>query len=361
MREATFEFMRKVPVNLLRYLPQFLSKDDTLKNVEDTLSWKHERYRLKLIDTARQFFLETATWGLPDWEKFLGITPKEGATFDARKAACRVKLRGLATMTPKNTVRLMEEFMTSGHAEVEELGDGEIRLILDNGVFYWDELFKALWEFLPAHLTWSLKYHHHYENEIFIGIDEVHADKALIEYADIAESRNDLYVAEKIIAGDKITVDYDANFKAPDNNLYAGLYLGFGGYVEIDAEIDDDKFDGEMERWLWLRWKEWNRNPLVKIYGHHFDIDEGEIDPDNPDEPEVFPDGNFLRLYYKFPSTRRLRYTTLPEPKKNLTGTDINRVGNFAAANKLILNWRGDATTGISRALYITKTVEKIF
>ena len=86
MGKATFEFMRKVPVNLLRYLPKFLSKDETFKNVEDTLSWKHERYRLKLIDTARQFFLETATWGLSDWEKFLGITPKEGATFDARKA-----------------------------------------------------------------------------------------------------------------------------------------------------------------------------------------------------------------------------------------------------------------------------------
>lgn len=358
MSKATFEFMRKVPVDLLRYLPKFLSKDDTFKNVEDTLSWKHERYRLKLIDTARQFFLETATWGLSDWEKFLGITPKEGSTFDARKAVCRVKLRGLETMTPANTIRLMEEFMTSGHADIEELGDGEIRLILDNGVFYWDELFKALWEFLPAHLIWSLKYNQHYELELYNGIVGVEADRTQLNEADLTSPKTELNIGNHISDASNVTVDYDFNDPTQTEDIYIGNYLSFGGYTVIDAAEDNDDFDGDFYKILWERWREWKRNPLVKIYSHHFDVDEGEIDPE---DPEIFPDGNFLRLYYKFPCTRRIRYTTLPDPKKNLTGNDINAVGNYAAANKLILNWRGDATTGITRALLIEKTIEKIF
>ena len=66
-------FMRKNPVNLLRYLPPFLSKSTEFKDVEDVLSLEHENYRLKLIEIAQQFFLETSTWGLADWETKLLI------------------------------------------------------------------------------------------------------------------------------------------------------------------------------------------------------------------------------------------------------------------------------------------------
>ena len=116
---ADFEFMRKNGVDLMRYLPRFLSNSGTFKNTQDTLSREHESYRLKLADIAKQFWLETATWSLPDWEKFLGIVPREGQSFELRKSVCRVKLRGLETMTVANTIRLMEEFMTSGFADVE--------------------------------------------------------------------------------------------------------------------------------------------------------------------------------------------------------------------------------------------------
>ena len=357
--EDTFYFMRKQPVDLMRYLPKFLSKSPTFKNTQDTLSWEHERYRLKLVDTARQFFLETATWGLSDWEKFLGITPREGATFDARKAVCRVKLRGLETMTPANTVRLIEEFMTRGHAEVEELGDNRIKLILDNGVYYWNELFKALWEFLPAHLEWSLEFDTELEHDIFIGNVHNYAGEKTIGNAQLENVKNEISVGNIVQTAGNKTIGLNRDTATPVNNIRVGCIMSKGGYIEIKADDDDtDDFDTDFEKLLWERWREWKRNPLVKIYSHHFDIDEGEIDPD---EPEIFPDGNFLRLYYKFPDTKRVRYTTLPNPKKNLTGSEINAVGNYAAANELILNWRGDATTGIKRALLIERTIEKIF
>ena len=359
--EDTFYFMRKQPVDVLRYLPKFLAESPTFKNTQDALSREHERYRLKLVDTARQFFLETATWSLPDWEKFLGITPREGASFEARKAVCRVKLRGLETMTPANTVRLMEEFFTSGHADVEELGDNKIKLILDNGVFYWNELFKALWEFLPAHLIWSLEFNRHFEHDWYTGGVNNYAGDKLIDDAALDDTTTVLDVeGVNFNCGDKIIgLNFDTSAQISD--VKTGCYFSLGGYLEITADDDDtDDYDGDWLKIIWDNWLKWKHNPLIKIYNHHFDVDEGEIDPDNP-TPEIFPDGNFLRLYFKFPNTKRIRYTTLYNPRKEIAGNEINAAGNYAAANKVLLNWRGDATTGITRALLIERTIEKIF
>lgn len=359
--EDTFYFMRKNSVDVMRYLPKFLAKSPTFKNTQDTLSWKHEHYRLKLVDTARQFFLETATWGLSDWEKFLGVTPREGASFEARKAVCRVKLRGLETMTPANTIRLIEEFMTRGHAEVEELGDNKIKLILDNGVFYWDELFKALWEFLPAHLEWTLEFDTELEHDVYLGVVNNNAGERTIDAARLEDVKNEIYIGGVKLNGGNKTIGLNFDVATPVNNISAGCFMGFGGYIEIKADEDDtDDYDGDWYKIIWENWLKWKHNPLIKIYNHHFDVDQGEIDPDDP-EPEIFPDGDFLRLYFKFPNTKRIRYTTLYNPRKEVAGQEINAVGNYAAANKLMLNWRGDATTGITRALLIERTIEKIF
>lgn len=195
--------------------------------------------------------------------------------------------------------------------------------------------------------------------EINIGNISAECDFDEIDLATVADSKVELNVANIVQDVSVETVDYDFNISVPPNDLVVGNFISCGGYTEIDADNDDtDDFDGDFYKLLWERWLAWKRNPLVKIYSHHFDIDEGEIDPD---EPEIFPDGNFLRLYYKFPNTKRVRYTTLPNPRKNVTGSEINAVGNYAAANELILNWRGDATTGIKRALLIERTIEKIF
>lgn len=360
--EDTFYFMRKNSVDVMRYLPKFLAKSPTFKNTQNSLSLEHERYRLHLVDVARQLFLETATWSLPDWEKFLGITPREDSTFEARKAYCRVKLRGIETMTPANTVRMMQEFMTSGTADVEELGDNKIKLILDNGTYSWNEMFKALWTFLPAHLIWSLEFNRHFEHDWTIGGVNNYAGDMLIDDAALADTSITLLCdVANFHCGNK-TVGLNFDVATPINDVRTGVYFGLGGYIEIKADEDDtDDYDGDWYKIIWDNWQKWKHNPLIKIYNHHFDVDQGEIDPDDPETPEIFPDGDFLRLYFKFPNTKRIRYTTLYNPRKEVAGREINVVGNYTAANKLLLNWRGDATTGITRALLIERTIEKIF
>ena len=41
-------FLRNTPVDVLRYLPDFLAEDKSFKHVQDGLSKEHEQLRLRL-------------------------------------------------------------------------------------------------------------------------------------------------------------------------------------------------------------------------------------------------------------------------------------------------------------------------
>lgn len=365
MKQPDFLFMRKYPVDLKRYLPAFLFRDPTFKALEDTLSREHEQYRLKLAWMASQFFLETCDeTGLKDWEDFLGISSESGQSFELRKAVARQKLRGAETMTIANTIKLMENFMTSGFADVEELGDFELRLVLDNGVFAFKEMFQALLEYLPAHLDFSLKFNDHRDQDIFIGQVENVAGRETIDNSTLQRDHSQLFLPTALqdITNDEVNVDLSA-LKYNKNNLYVTHSILETEHEEIFAyEPPEDDFDEDWYYLLWLRWLEWKKNPLVKEYCHHFGDDDGggDIDPEDPDEPEIFPLGNFLRLYFKFPYAKRYRYLTVYDPREDVTAKEINSLGYYAAANKALVDKKGTPTSGIARALLITKTSEKI-
>ena len=76
LRNYLFHFLRsteyKTDVNF--YLPKFLANDPAFSETQRVLSAEHEKYRLKVIDFAKQFHPQTATWGLKIWEEELGLT-----------------------------------------------------------------------------------------------------------------------------------------------------------------------------------------------------------------------------------------------------------------------------------------------
>lgn len=143
-----------------------------------------------------------------------------------------------------------------------------------------------------------------------------------------------------------------------ETSIRYAIITRIGGKEQYKAaQPIEPEYDWEFEKLLWERWRNWKHNPLVKQYSHHFE-DDGEIEPDDPEE--LFPAGNFLRIYFKFPYTQKLRYLTLTEPREGIEGAAINALGLFSAANGILLNGRRQPTTGITRALYVTKTTQKI-
>ena len=200
------------------------------------------------------------------------------------------------------------------------------------------------------------------DTELHVGFPAAVVDSSTVEIATPDVATDIIFVGNILQDVSKNLIDSTLNdLNNLDNQLATNFLLDFSGYEEIDTEIaGDDDFDGKFEKLLWERWLKWKDDPLVKHYTHHFDDDEGEIDPDAPEPPETFPVGrDFLRLYWDFPDNV-VRYTTLYNPRENLIGSDINFVGDYAASKKVLLNSKGKPTLGIRRALLITRSIHNL-
>ena len=161
LRNYLFRFLRspdyKTDVNF--YLPKFLTNDPAFSETQRVLSWEHERYRLKVIDFAKQFHPQTATWGLNVWEEELGLPTDLSLDLELRRAKVMAKLLGASPMTVANTNTLINLFTDDGKAYVDELPeDGTLKIIIPSKNAYIDEMRESLDEMLPAHLVYDFRH-----------------------------------------------------------------------------------------------------------------------------------------------------------------------------------------------------------
>ena len=174
LRNYLFHFLRsqdyKTDVNF--YLPKFLASDPAFAEIQRTLSWEHEQYRLKVIDFAKQFHPQTATWGLKVWEEELGLQTDLNVDLELRRAKVMAKLLGASPMTVANTNKLVNLFTDDGKAYVEELPeDGTVKIVIPSKTAYLDEMRDSLDEMLPAHLAYDFQH--------VIHIDEMTSSKLI--------------------------------------------------------------------------------------------------------------------------------------------------------------------------------------
>lgn len=155
---ADFNFLRVLPVDLKRYLPQFLEQDPTFAETMESLSKEHEKQRLALMDITKQFFVTTATWGLDDWEDFLGITTDTNKTADARRQAIIQKINGNNVVTLEFLTRLVNMYVADGQAFIIDHPETYNIDILYHGgqVLDYKALETAVHTYIPAHLGFKL-------------------------------------------------------------------------------------------------------------------------------------------------------------------------------------------------------------
>lgn len=378
LRSDSFMFLRKVPVDLSRYLPYFLYNDEVFSKIQAALNREHESYRLKLQHLSQQLYHQTAdSEGLKDWELFLKIPNLKGYDTELRRSVIATKLLRNTTMTVANTKKLMREFAPYGEVDIEELGENKLKLIINNGNFVWDELLAALWEWLPAHLIFSFSIEEDFGEET-VHYAQATAD-ATWDYLDLDMlSPPPEIVTVGIfpvdISTDTINIDSADEHSDHADFVTCAILTQAAEYTKIDcdrAEILDEDTIEDFERYIRWRWEQFKKNAVVKWYKHgSHGIDEGEID--NPDDPEYFPiDTDFLRIYWAFdcPNDQdgkggknyHLRYQTILKPRPDFTPQDINYLSAVGAAGKMLLHSKLDVpTSGIVKALYIKKTETKI-
>lgn len=152
-------YLRNQPPNLARYLPQFLQEDEHFKATLAACSTEHEKYRLLIDEITNQFYVETATWGLSDWERILDLKPDAGDNYEQRRNRILLKLQGRQTSTVAFITNLIKRYCTE-KSKVTVIEDNEhymFRTEIANGtVSYADNLLDALNTYKPAHLGFDI-------------------------------------------------------------------------------------------------------------------------------------------------------------------------------------------------------------
>ncbi len=153
-------FLRKYPVNVLRYLPDFLAEDKTFKKVQDGLSLEHEGLRLKLDELSNQLFVETATeQGIESWERVIGLTPRVDDDLEARRRAVLLWLQSNQVSTVEFMRMLASRYYPdNANVSIEEHNEEYYFKILAQSLAYdWYGLLEAIEIYKPAHLDYGIR------------------------------------------------------------------------------------------------------------------------------------------------------------------------------------------------------------
>lgn len=170
-------YLRNQPPNLARYLPQFLQEDEHFKATLAACSTEHEKYRLLLDEITNQFYVETATWGLSDWERIVDIAPKPSDTYDERRRRVLLKLQSHQTSTLAFMEQLISRYLDAGRGYIEEHPERyAFRVMLEGCLIDKPGLIEALETYKPAHLGYDFRF-------LLIG-DTLREDFAATQYGD---------------------------------------------------------------------------------------------------------------------------------------------------------------------------------
>ncbi|MFL8674161.1 putative phage tail protein [Clostridioides sp. GD02404] len=158
-------------MKLIDYLPSFANNEIDIQ-IQDAL----ENELLTLLDEKNdlldQFFIDTATWGLDDWEDLLKIKTNSKLDFDTRRSNIKAKLRGKGTTTIE-VIKAISEAYTKTNVDVEvfsNLFSFTLSFITNNCSYNTIlELDKKIEEIKPCHLEHKFEMILFNKNDIFAG------------------------------------------------------------------------------------------------------------------------------------------------------------------------------------------------
>lgn len=150
-------WLRDEKVDISRYLPEFVRGDPVLGQTLAIESKEHERQRMEIRDLLAQAFIETATWGLGDWERILDLKPDAGDNYEQRRNRILLKLQGRQVSTLDFMARLCARYTVDKAAEIEEHNEeNRFRVYLHGGTSDLPGLRYALETYKPAHLAYNI-------------------------------------------------------------------------------------------------------------------------------------------------------------------------------------------------------------
>lgn len=143
------------------YLPQYYRDSRAVGGILKGEAAELADLNAEIVDVLAQFFVDTATWGLANWERLCGIVTDAAKPIEQRQSVIKSKLRGIGTVTVA-LIKNVAEAYANGEVDVTEDNANytiKIRYISALGVpDNIADIQNALREIIPAHLAITFEY-----------------------------------------------------------------------------------------------------------------------------------------------------------------------------------------------------------
>lgn len=159
---------------LMRHMPKYYRGILEVTLLQEIIEKELDTVDLISKDVLNQFFIYTATWSLPIWERIFGLTVGDKTSnIEERRENLISKLRSYGTTTKEMIARVAKTF-TNGEIEViEDNPNYSFKIFFTSivGIPKNIENFKAVIEVIkPAHLNFSIDFRYNTHNQVaFLG------------------------------------------------------------------------------------------------------------------------------------------------------------------------------------------------
>ena len=154
-------------MSLINKLPSFYENNIT-KSIQNSLDIESSSINENLEELLKQFFVNSATYGLDNWESMLGIS-KNNFDYATRRENIKAKMRSRGT-TSIEVIKNICEAYSNGVVEINANHSDysfEISFISTIGVpLSFEEMDRVVNEIKPCHLAHSYKFNYNTHSDI---------------------------------------------------------------------------------------------------------------------------------------------------------------------------------------------------
>lgn len=146
---------------LMQHMPKYYRTIAEIIVLQKTIQSELEVIDFTSEDVLKQFFIYTATWSLPIWERIFGLPVGDETTnIQERRENLISKLRSYGTTTKEMIVRVGNAF-TNGDVQVVEHNEEYLFEIIFTGIIgippNMDDFRQIIEIIKPAHLTYEIR------------------------------------------------------------------------------------------------------------------------------------------------------------------------------------------------------------
>ena len=165
-------------MKLIDKLPFFYEECPVTNTIQNGLNSEKDNLINKTNSTVDQLYINSATWGLELWEKFVGINKSSGSLTD-RRLRVITKLTAKRTTTKKVFEELCKVYVDD--VKINEIFE-EYKILISlteksesdlPKEYNLTEINNAIWEIKPAHLEHELNLKHSKKLNIVTNYSDV--------------------------------------------------------------------------------------------------------------------------------------------------------------------------------------------